>query len=272
MSPGRRLSPKWEPESDIDEKDLLNLAVCSFRQVRGVVSKRSNSLCTLVPLLLCGGRKKALKREPTHPRSDQKMCFHIMADNGAVGWGLVEMEALKEDGKTCKILVSERLALFLRGPKELWTPIPTGVLRVEDEEGVQHDCEYCFKVSCRWETDNRTRDEMVYVSPQLRNKPRLNERGSMAKLDLLVPRGLAPDPEAWIPAVQTNYHLPRQTQQERDRQTNNNKAANAVNEAAIRAAQEKREKKFDSLKKEAEQRAKEEAEQRTKKEAEQRSG
>jgi len=252
MSPHRhsRSSPKWSAQSDIDEKGLLGTASFPPRQPSGLLSKTSDLFFAILPIWACGRRRKSTKQSQTQHNSKPKMCLLIRADDG-YRFQEVDLAAVSHDTTAGAMVISEELAGRLLPRKDLWRRIsPRPIV---DDLGLKHHCEHSFQVSYRWETDKGTRDAKVYVSSKLNQQDRLNERGSLAKVDLLVPRGSGPVEARSTPTVAPNYLLPLQTQEEKDRQARRVADANKAQDEARKAAQQKKAKKFEDASKKPDQ-------------------
>ena len=122
------------------------------------------------------------------------------------------MDKLGFDSIAGVILVSEEMAEMLLKRGDLWRKISPKTIR--DELGVSHVCENTIKISYRWGNESSTKDAKIYVSSQLKQRPRKNGNtsSSMTTIHLLVPNALATPETDLTSMVQPNYHLPPQTQ------------------------------------------------------------
>ncbi|KIW68045.1 hypothetical protein PV04_04015 [Phialophora macrospora] len=247
MSPRPHSSPKRWTEAEIDEKHLLDSKTSLRQQPKRLLAEISK-LLNVIPQLCDRREKHRTRRHPGH-RKNTPMSLLVRADNGSK-WKSIGLDDLSFDPTVGDILVSEELAEMLLTRGDFWRRIRPKT--VKDELKVNHVCEHALKISYRWGNETSTRDAKIYVSSALKEHDRKNGNGSLTRVNLLVPKTLDTQQTESASTVQPNYHLPPQTQPDKDRERERVALANKAHAENMKATQIKKEKKFEeALKKPA---------------------
>ncbi|KAJ9604651.1 hypothetical protein H2200_010765 [Cladophialophora chaetospira] len=171
------------------------------------------------------------------------MSLLVRADNGSQ-WQTIGIEKLSFESTAKVLLISEELAEKLLRKGDLWRSV-SPPKTVKDEFGVNHVCKNAIKISYRWGNETSTQDAKVYVSSRVKQTPRPNGKNVKATVQLLVPDSFAPLETDSAPTVQPIYHLPPQTQEDKDRQQKSNSLADKAHTDAMTESHTKKEKRFE---------------------------